>query len=84
MFKLGQKVRDAVTGFEGTAIARVEFLNGCVQFAVQGVVGSDGKVPEATYFDHQRLEAVDATPLSLAASNTGGPQRDVPSATYRG
>lgn len=83
-FKLGSKVRDVVTGFEGVATSRVEYLNGCVQYGVQPKCGDDGKLPEAVYLDHQRLELADAPPLSLASSNTGGPQRDAPSASYRG
>ena len=35
MITLGNKVRDKVTGMEGIAVSRVEYLNGCVQYAVQ-------------------------------------------------
>ena len=82
--KLGEKVRDTVTGFEGIAVARVEYLNGCIQYAVQARVSDDGKLPAVEYFDHQRLELADVAPMKLASSNTGGPQRDTPAGTYRG
>ena len=32
--ELGDKVKDLVTGFEGIAVAKTEFINGCVQFSV--------------------------------------------------
>jgi hypothetical protein len=32
--KLGDKVRDKVSGFEGIVVARSEFINGCVQYLV--------------------------------------------------
>jgi hypothetical protein len=35
--KLGDYVRDKLTGFKGVAVARTEFVNGCVQF--ENVVG---------------------------------------------
>ena len=35
-WKLGHKVRDAVTGFVGIATSKIEFLNGCVQVCITG------------------------------------------------
>lgn len=32
--ELGDKVKDLITGFEGIAVAKTEFINGCVQFSV--------------------------------------------------
>lgn len=58
--KLGDKVRDSITGFEGTATARVEYINGCVQFCVTPRVDKDGKSGVAEYVDYQRLEVVEA------------------------
>jgi len=42
--ELGNKVRDAVTGFVGIATARWEFLNGCRQFQITGQVAKDGEI----------------------------------------
>lgn len=83
MIKLGCKVRDTVSGFEGIVVARVEYLNGCTQCAVLPKIGEDGKMPTAEYIDHQRLEVTDA-PLKVVASDTGGEMRDKPSGVYRG
>ena len=75
--KLGNKVRDKVTGYEGVATARVEYLNGCVQFCVKPRVGSDGKMPDHEYIDVQQLEVV-SQGETITPSKTGGPQRDCP------
>lgn len=82
MIKLGQQVRDVVTGYEGIAVAKVEYINGCVQFAVQPKA-TDGKLPESNYIDHQRLETIGAGP-AMPSSDTGGVMRDVPPASFRG
>lgn len=75
--KLGNKVRDKVTGYEGVATARVEYLNGCVQYCVKPKVGSDGKMPDPEYIDVQQLEVV-SEGATVEASKTGGTQRDCP------
>lgn len=56
MINLGDKVRDKVTGYEGTATCRVEWLFGCVRVGVQGKVQKDGKPIEVQYFDEASLE----------------------------
>lgn len=75
--KLGKKVKDKVTGYEGVATAKVEYLNGCIQYCVIPQVGSDGKMPEAEYIDVHQLEVV-GEGTSIKPSRTGGPQRDCP------
>lgn len=74
---LGQKVKDKVTGYEGIATARVEYLNGCVQYCVKPKVGADGKMPDPEYIDVQQLEVVEDG-VSVKPSYTGGDQRDCP------
>lgn len=32
--KLGDKVEDIITGYTGIAVARTEFLNGCIQYSI--------------------------------------------------
>ena len=56
---LGTKMLDKITGFEGVAIAKTEFLNGCVQYHLKARMDKDGKVREAHSFDCQQLEIVD-------------------------
>lgn len=64
MVKLGEQYRDEITGFEGTATARSEFLNGCVRVCLEG--GDDGK-PAEYWFDEQRLD-----PTSSATTGGAG------------
>ena len=64
MIKLGDKVKDSITGISGIAIARCEYLYGCVQIGVE--YAKDG-APETTYFDEQRLD-------KFSDAVSGGPQ----------
>jgi len=85
---LGQQVRDIVTGFEGTATSRVEFLNGCVRYAVQPRgLDKDGKPFENQYVDQEQIEVLgDGVRATLMLEQlelidphtpiTGGPRPD--------
>lgn len=81
MIQLGEKVRDTVTGFEGIAVARLEYLNGCVQYCVQPPA-KDNKVEEGTWVDEAQLQAV-GVGVTVAKRGTGGPVPNAPTA-YRG
>ena len=52
--KLGDKVTDYISGLKGTAIAQCIYLNGCIQYEVQGSV-VNGNMPNAQWIDVQRL-----------------------------
>lgn len=79
-FRLGNRLRDKVSGVEGITTGYVTFLNGCVQWNIHPKVGEDGKVSEANYYDEQQLEFVDdgiaaapaGIPSSTPSSSTGG------------
>lgn len=34
--ELGETVKDTITGFTGTVVARAEYLNGCIQYQIVG------------------------------------------------
>ncbi len=51
MTKLGEKYRDSITGFEGAAVSRTEYLYGCVRVGLEGST----KPGESFWFDEQRL-----------------------------
>jgi len=72
MIELGQKVKDPITGFEGIAVAKTQWLYGCTRFGVQARIDKDGKVPEAQWFDEPQLEAMPP----VDAQNRGGPRAD--------
>jgi len=44
--KLGQEVKDTITGFRGIAVTRTEFLQGCCRIEVQPKVKRDGIIPD--------------------------------------
>lgn len=58
MVKLGQEVKDRVTGFKGIAVVMMEFLNGCRRVEVQPKIGKDGSIPDGRTFDEPDLEFV--------------------------
>lgn len=73
MIVLGSKVKDKVTGFEGTAIARIEYLTGCIQYGVVPKVKKDtNEMKDANYIDEIRLEVI-GDGINLKKKKTGGP-----------
>jgi hypothetical protein len=89
MANLGDKVRDVVSGWEGIASGRYEYLNGCIRWQVDGT-DKDGK-PDGYVFDDQQIEVVEeavvpvhpavravVTPPMPAAARTGGPRGNRP------
>ena len=55
MIKLGDKVKDKITGFEGITVAKVIYLNGCISYEVQPQKLKDGKMLDTVWFDEQQL-----------------------------
>jgi len=79
-FKMQDRVKDTVSGYEGIITVRCEYLNGCLQYCLSKTeLDKDGKVQEGEYFDEGQLEKVKVKPRTLAdlqKKPTGGPQRD--------
>ena len=73
--ELGDKVRCKYTGYTGIAVAKTEFINGCVQFSIATKVGKDNKLPMEgdPAIDENSLEIV--TPIKREKINGGGPTR---------
>lgn len=77
MIELGSKVKDKVTGFEGIATARTEWLTGCVRISVQPIVRKGGSLKAEEWFDESRLKVLTRPTAELRAVRAlGGPQRD--------
>lgn len=75
--KLGDQVRDKVTGVKGVAVGKSEWLTGCNTYAIQPPVKEDGTVPDPYWVDEARIEVIEepAKPVLRAAGGlTGGPQ----------
>ena len=76
MIKLGSKVKDMITDFEGTAIARCVYLNGCVRCEIQPRgLDKDGKMIEAVWIDEGQLisKADEEAKIQRGEEVTGGP-----------
>jgi hypothetical protein len=56
--KLGDRVKDSITGFKGIVTGRFEYLNGCVRLAVTPEELKDGKPVEDMVFDEGRLSGL--------------------------
>ena len=69
--KLGQKVRDIITGFEGVATGRCEYITGCNQILVAPRVKDDGTKPDPQWLDEDRLEVTDAKAITLPLTSAG-------------
>lgn len=72
---LGTKVKDSLTGAKGTVVARCEYLNGCVQFAITPDVLKEGVPQDDYWLDHQRLVVPrQSQTRGRSAGDPGGPQ----------
>lgn len=56
--KLGQEVRDKITGFKGIVAYITEVRDGCDRASVQPPVDKDGKIPEGWDIDVPVLEVI--------------------------
>lgn len=90
--KLKSRVRDTLTGFEGFATARCEYMNGCIQYEIVPAELKDGRPQKAIWLDEQQLQVVKVKKRAKKAKKTplrsawGGPQnspsRDTPPSSY--
>jgi hypothetical protein len=78
MVKLGDRVKDQITGFTGIATGRYEYLYGCVRVSVQAEKLKDGKVADGLVFYEDQLEVIKAGAVTGVAAKskptTGGPR----------
>ncbi len=76
--ELGEKVRDTITGVEGIATSRTEFLNGCVQYEITRKVKKGESLTmeslQGISVDEQQLEVI-GKKKSIKKSDNGGPMR---------
>ncbi len=75
--KLGDELKDTVTGFKGVAVSHHRYLNGCERFTLQPRELKDGKPVEPHTFDIEQLELYLAAP-ERTVTPSGGPH-DEPS-----
>lgn len=81
--ELGDEVKDLVSGFKGIAVARTEFLNGCVRLSIAPPIDSDGKHVDERWFDQEQIDLIQRgkvkrKPAEPQIKTTGGDRPDHP------
>lgn len=74
--KLGKEYRDKISGFVGVAVARTEWINGCVRVTLSPKLDKDGKWQDNVCLDVEQLEPT-GNEIVIASSSTGG-DRETP------
>lgn len=78
----GDEVKCIVTGFRGIIIARMQWLNKCIQYCVKPKMKNkkdeSSKMPEAEYIDEQQLQLIKAKKINPKIKRTEGPGSDYP------
>jgi hypothetical protein len=58
-FKLGEILKDRVTGFTGVVMGRTEYFTGCIHYGLQATKLKDGAIVAWEWLDEQRLDATE-------------------------
>lgn len=74
---LGKRYKDCISGFTGIAVAKTEWLYGCIRITLAGTV-TDGEPKDFT-FDEPQLVTVEDDKLAVPVQRGGG--RPTPSRT---
>lgn len=69
---LGDKVKCKITGFTGIAVAKVEYINGCTQYAVLPKAKAGVAYPEDVGIDDTSLELVTKKKVVTKKARVGG------------
>lgn len=77
---LREKVKDKITGFTGIAVAKCEYLNGCVCYEVRPDKLKDGCMLKTEWIDVQQLELVNPSRRKLPSDKgaSGGGHNNIP------
>jgi len=80
MIKLGDKVKDIVTGYTGIATSKTEYLNGCIQISVLSPQtkeqAKDCEYPTGVALDIEQLVVVGkGVNVAKVSELPGGPSR---------
>lgn len=74
MDMLGKKVKDTVTGITGTAVTKIIYMNGCVQYAIQPKKVVNGVPAEAKWYDEDQVVLMPTKKtIKPKRKPTGGP-----------
>lgn len=74
--KLGDEVKDIVSGFQGIAVSSHTYLMGCDRITVQPPYNKkEGKLPESHTFDEPQLKVIKNKIIPKALKKPGGPEK---------
>jgi len=73
-FAMGSKVKDKITGFEGTITAVTFYLYGCTQYLVQPIA-KDGEQKEPDFIDESGLELLAEPEIPKQPLREGGKRK---------
>lgn len=79
--RLGEEVRDVITGFKGVAISKISYLTGCVQYGVKPKA-KNGKMLDVEYIDEDQLEPIIKRKREASKTPLGGDQPDRPKKSW--
>jgi len=78
-FKLGDRVKDTITGFEGIVGSRTQWITNCNTYGLQSEKLKDGVPQDRQHFDEPQLTLVKKK-VHKAHQKTGGNQKAPPQA----
>ena len=76
-YDLGETARDTISGYEGTVVARFEYLNGCIRYELMAKNKTKTDEPKGFIFDEEQLERVGAK-KKPKGRRSGGPMPTPP------
>lgn len=71
-YKIGEKVKDKLSGFDGVVESQIQWINGCQSYWVDSVKLVDGKPATATFLETQ-LESKNKVVELENSGKVGGP-----------
>jgi len=83
--ELGDEIRDKISGFQGIAVARHTYFQGCDRISIQQPpIDKDGKLLDAMTFDEPCLEIISKQKVQKRkdSDETGGPEKWVDNRRY--
>lgn len=72
MVKLGDRVKDTVSGFSGIAVAKTTYLQGCDRIAVQAITKKNEKPISWQHFDEPQLKVIKRGVVRQGSKAAGG------------
>lgn len=77
MVRLGDKVKDTVSGFSGIAVCKCSYLQGCNRIAIQApVTKKNPKKLDWEYFDEPQLRVLQKKVIKQGSKISGGYKPD--------